>query len=80
MYYSNADVDALLDKTSGSIGEDDYNDAIAEMNKIMVEDDPAAIFVGSVKWYSVLQQNIKGFEPNPIYINTYNVYDMYREG
>jgi|GEM_PF-548223 len=79
MYYSNKDVDALLDKTSGSIGEADYNDAIAEMNKIMVEDDPAAIFVGSVKWYSVLQQNIKGFEPNPIYINTYNVYDMYRE-
>jgi len=79
MYYSNADVDALLDKTSGSIGEAEYNDAIAEMNKIMVEDDPAAIFVGSVKWYSVLQQNIKGFVPNPIYINTYNVYDMYRE-
>lgn len=79
LYYSNKDVDALLDKTAGTIGEAEYNDAIAEINKIMVEDDPAAIFVGSVKWYTVLQPNIKGFEPNPIYINTYNVYDMYRE-
>ncbi len=80
MYYSNAEVDELLDQTAGTLGEAEYNEAIARINEIMVVEDPAAIFVGAVKWYSVLQPNIKGFVPNPIYINKYNVYDMYREG
>ena len=79
LYYSNAQVDQLLDKSAGSLGAAEYDQTIADINKVLVEDDPAAIFLGSNQWYTVMQPNIKGFTPNPIYINTYNVYDMYRE-
>ncbi|MDQ3548671.1 MAG: ABC transporter substrate-binding protein [Chloroflexota bacterium] len=77
--YSNADVDRLLDESSMMSAGPEYDETIAEINRILVEEDPAAAFMGSVKWYTVLHPTIKGFVSNPIYINTYNVYDMYRE-
>lgn len=77
--YSNADVDRLLDESSTMTSGPEYDQTIAEINRILVEEDPAGIFIGSVKWYTVLNPAIKGFVSNPIYINTYNVYDMYRE-
>ncbi len=78
-HYSNAEFDALLDSIEKGAPEEEYNQAIADANEILVRTDPAAIFYGSLQWYSVLASNIRGFVPNPIYINTYNVYDMYRE-
>ncbi|MGH9176354.1 MAG: ABC transporter substrate-binding protein, partial [Vicinamibacterales bacterium] len=77
--YSNAEFDALLDSVELGAPEDEYNAAIAAANEILVKTDPAAIFYGSVQWYTVIQPNIRGFTPNPIYIGTYNLYDMYRE-
>jgi peptide/nickel transport system substrate-binding protein len=79
LYYSNAEVDDLLDQSATMAAGDEYDQTIAEINRIMVEEDPAAAFYGSVQWYTVLAANIQGFEPNPIYINTYNLYDMYRD-
>jgi peptide/nickel transport system substrate-binding protein len=78
MYYSNAEVDKLLDSVALGAPEAEYNKAIADINDILVRTDPAAIFIGALQWYTVIQRNIQGFVPNPIYINTYNVYDMYR--
>lgn len=77
-FYSNAKFDELLDSIAQGADEATYNAAIAEANDILVRQDPAAIFLGSVKWYTIMQPNIEGFVYNPIYINTYNVYDMYR--
>lgn len=78
LYYSNAQVDDLLDQSSTMGAGAEYDQTIAEINRIMVEEDPAAAFYGSVEWYTVLAPNIEGFVPNPIYINTYNLYDMHR--
>ncbi len=76
--YSNETVDELLDKSSTMGAGEEYDQTIAEINQIMVVEDPAAAFYGSVQWYTVLDPSIRGFVYNPIYINTYNVYDMYR--
>ena len=76
--YSNEQVDELLDKSSTLGAGEEYDTTIAEINRIMVEEDPAGAFYGSVQWYTILNPSIRGFVPNPIYINTYNVYDMYR--
>ncbi|HYI14748.1 MAG TPA: ABC transporter substrate-binding protein, partial [Thermomicrobiales bacterium] len=78
-HYSNADFDALLDSIELGAPEEEYNKAIADANEILVRTDPAAVFYGSMQWYTVIQPNIQGFVPNPIYINTYNLYDMFRE-
>jgi peptide/nickel transport system substrate-binding protein len=76
--YSNAEVDELLDASSTMGAGAEYDEAIARINEIMVVEDPAGAFYGSVQWYTILNSAIMGFEYNPIYINTYNVYDMYR--
>lgn len=76
--YSNAEVDELLDKSSTLGAGEEYDQTIARINEIMVVEDPAGAFYGSVQWYTILNPSIMGFVPNPIYINTYNVYDMYR--
>ena len=55
-----------------------YDETIATINKILVEDDPAAAFNGSIRWYTIMVPNLRGFVYNPIYMNTYNIYDMYR--
>lgn len=77
-FYANAEVDRLLDQSSTMSSGEEYDKVIADINTILVQTDPAAMFIGSVKWYTVLNLNIRGFVYNPIYINTYNVYDMYR--
>lgn len=76
--YVNAEVDRLLDESSMLSSGPEYDATIAEINKILVEDDPAAAFIGSVRWYTIMVPNLRGFVYNPIYMNTYNVYDMYR--
>jgi peptide/nickel transport system substrate-binding protein len=78
-FYSNQQVDELLDKSATMSSGPEYDATIAEINKILVEDDPAAAFLGSVRWYSIFNPKVKGFSYNPIYMNTYNIYDMYRE-
>jgi hypothetical protein len=60
------------------VSEEEYNTLMFEANDILVQQDPGGMFWGSVQWYTVMQPNISGFQPNPIYINTYNVYDMFR--
>lgn len=78
LYYSNTEVDDLLDQSATMSAGAEYDQVIADINRIMVEEDPAAAFYGSLNWYTILAANIEGFVPNPIYINTYNIYDMYR--
>ena len=46
---------------------------------IVTEQDPPVIYYGTAQWYTILQENIKGFVSNPIYLGTYNYYDMYRD-
>jgi len=77
-FYKNDRLDEVLDTVAPGVDSEQYNTLLAEANNITTEVDPPAIYWGSVQWYTVLQPNIQNFEPNPIYINTYNVYKMYR--
>ncbi|RIK46236.1 MAG: ABC transporter substrate-binding protein [Chloroflexi bacterium] len=79
-FYKNDRLDEILDTVAPGVPAEEYTTLMAEANNILTEQDPAAIYWGSVNWYTILQPNIKGFEHNPIYLNTYNVYRMYREG
>ena len=45
----------------------------------ITEQDPPAIYYGELQWYTVLRNDIKGFVPNPLYLGSYNLIDMYRE-
>jgi peptide/nickel transport system substrate-binding protein len=77
-FYVNERLDEIIDKVEEGVTEDEYLALMAEANNILTELDPPAAYYGAVQWYTVMQPNIRGFVWNGIYINTYNVYDMYR--
>jgi ABC-type transport system substrate-binding protein len=77
-FYSDKRLDEILDTVAPGVPDDQYNTLLAEANSILTEKNPGGLYYGSVLWYTIMAKNIQGFQPNPIYINTYNLYDMYR--
>lgn len=51
-----------------------------EAQNILTEQDPPVLYYGEPLWTTSIRKNIKGFVPNPLYLSSYNFYDMYREG
>lgn len=77
-FYKNARVDQIINTLAPGVSDAEYNTLLAECQNILVQKDPGAIFWGALRWYTVLSADIRGFEWNPIYLNTYYFYDMYR--
>ncbi len=77
-FFKNDRVDQILDTVAPGVSDADYASLLAECQNILVQKDPAAIFWGAVRWYTILGADIRGFEWNPIYLNTYYYYDMFR--
>jgi peptide/nickel transport system substrate-binding protein len=59
--------------------EERLQELMIEAQNILTEQDPPAIFYGEVVYYSVLGNDIRGFVPNPLYLESYIFYEMYRE-
>jgi peptide/nickel transport system substrate-binding protein len=49
-----------------------------EAQNILTEQDPPAIFFGERQYTTVLRPDIQGFVPNPLYLDSYNLYQMFR--
>ena len=54
------------------------SELMKEAQNILTELDPPAIYYGQVVRYNVLGADIQGFVPNPLYLDTFNLYGMYR--
>jgi len=79
MFYQNPEVDRLMNQLKDAATEDEIRRLTGQIVKILTWDDPAAIFYAQIKKATVLQKDIRGFVPNPIYINSYNFWAMWRE-
>jgi hypothetical protein len=60
--------------------EDELIEWMKEIQNILTEQDPPVIYYGELLWYTIMQTDIQGFVPNPLYLGSYNFVDMYREG
>ena len=69
----------LMDLSQTFQSEEDLDTWMKEIQNILTEQDPPAIYYGQMLWYTVLRSDIKGFVPNAIYLSSYNFADMYRE-
>jgi peptide/nickel transport system substrate-binding protein len=58
--------------------EVDLVEWMKEIQNILTEQDPPVIYYGELLWYTIMQQDIQGFVPNPLYLGSYNFIDMYR--
>ncbi|MDW8058463.1 MAG: ABC transporter substrate-binding protein [Thermomicrobium sp.] len=79
MFYRNPEVDRLMDQLKDAATEEEIRRLTGQIVKILTWDDPAAIFYAQIKKAMVLQKDIRGYVPNPIYINSYNFWAMWRE-
>ena len=59
--------------------DEQLNELMKEAQNILTEQDPPVIYYGQRISYTVLNAAIKGFTPNPLYLEAYNAYGMYRE-
>jgi peptide/nickel transport system substrate-binding protein len=79
MFYQNPEVDRLMNQLKDAATEDEIRRLTGQIVRILTWDDPAAIFYAQIKKATVLQKDIRGYVPNPIYINSYNFWAMWRE-
>jgi peptide/nickel transport system substrate-binding protein len=70
----------LMDLSRDYTSEEDLVTWMKEIQHILTEQDPPVIYYGELLWYTIMQKNIQGFVPNPLYLGSYNFIDMYREG
>jgi peptide/nickel transport system substrate-binding protein len=69
----------LMDLSQHFQSEDELVGWMKEIQNILTEQDPPAIYYGQLKWYTVMRKDIKGFVSNPLYLSSFNFVDMYRE-
>jgi peptide/nickel transport system substrate-binding protein len=77
-YWVNARFEEIMAAARNYTDENQLNEWMKEAQNILTEQDPAAIFFGERQYTTVLQSNIQGFVPNPLYLDAYNFYQMSR--
>jgi peptide/nickel transport system substrate-binding protein len=79
-FYCNEEVDAGLAAARDAADGATYDEALADVQRILTEEDPSAIYYVQPEWTTVLRSGIEGFVFNPIYIGTYDFYRLRRAG
>ena len=77
-WYSNAEVDALLEEARVAPDDATYLAAMSRIQQILSAEDPPAIYYLQREWTTVLRKDIAGFAVNPIYIGTFDFYQLSR--
>jgi peptide/nickel transport system substrate-binding protein len=77
-FYCNERVDELLGAAHDAANPEDYQTAVSEMQQILAQDDPSAIYFVEPEFTTTMQANLQGFFFNPINLATYNLYKLHR--
>ncbi len=59
--------------------EAELDTLMKEIQNILTEQDPPALYYGQPIYYTVLRKDIGGFYPNPLYLSSFPFYSMYRK-
>lgn len=76
--YENARFEEIMAEAEHYESEEQLAELMKEAQNILTELDPPAIYLGQVIRYTVLGDDIEGFVPNPLYLDSFNFYDMSR--
>lgn len=76
--WENARFEEIMAEAVNFTDEARLIELMKEAQNIITEQDPPAIFYGQVVRYTVLRSDIQGFVPNPLYLDSFNFYDMSR--
>ncbi|MCA9876318.1 MAG: ABC transporter substrate-binding protein, partial [Thermomicrobiales bacterium] len=76
--YVNERFEEIMAEAEHFTSEEQLNELMKEAQNILTELDPPAIYSGQVIRYTILGKDIEGFVPNPLYLDSFNYYDMSR--
>jgi peptide/nickel transport system substrate-binding protein len=79
-YYVNERFEEIMALVEVYTDEAEMLTLMKEAQNILTEQDPPVLYYGEPLWTTAIRKNIKGFVSNPLYLSSYNFYDMYREG
>ncbi|MBA2598981.1 MAG: ABC transporter substrate-binding protein, partial [Chloroflexia bacterium] len=77
-YWVNPRFEEIMAEAENYGSEERLQELMIEAQNILTELDPPAIYYGQVVRYTVLGADIQGFVANPLYLDSFNVYDMSR--
>jgi peptide/nickel transport system substrate-binding protein len=78
-WYNNPTFEELMDKAQFSSDPAELDDLMNQCVDILVQQDPAAIFIGQVIYTTVADPALRGFNFNPLYLEQYFFNEYYRE-
>ena len=78
MYYSNPKVDEILDKATLTPDVNERMEMYKELQRILTEEAPS-IYVFELPFNMAMRKWVKGFVYSPLFIGSFNVYEMYKE-
>ncbi|MBN9023044.1 MAG: DUF1254 domain-containing protein [Rhizobiales bacterium] len=70
------DYDGPLPEGGYFIAHSKTNFALYAARAYLVNDDPAAIFLGERQYFTILQADVQGYVPNPLYLDIFDIYPM----
>jgi peptide/nickel transport system substrate-binding protein len=79
-YYVNDRFEEIMAQVEVFTDQNEMLALMKEAQNILTEQDPPVLYYGEPLWTTTIRKNIKGFVSNPLYLGSYNFYDMYREG
>jgi ABC-type transport system substrate-binding protein len=77
-HYCNERVEELLHAAQDAADEATYDEALAELQRIVTDDDPAAIYFAQPEWITVLRAEIGGYVMNPVLSSHFDYYALHR--
>lgn len=78
MYYDNPEVNKLIDELKTELNMTRSIELSWKIQRLIVEDAPC-LFLIEIPYLVAMGEWIKGYQYNPIYVYTYNYYDLYKE-
>jgi peptide/nickel transport system substrate-binding protein len=77
-YWVNDRFEEIMAQAEHYTNENRLAELMTEAQNILTEQDPPAIYYGEVQYYTILGKDIQGFYANPLYLEAYPFYRMYR--
>jgi len=74
--YTDDKVESLMEQARDYTSDAQLTDVVTQAQQILVNDDPAAIFVGERQYFTILQADVTGYVPNPLYLDLFDIYPM----
>jgi peptide/nickel transport system substrate-binding protein len=77
-HYCNEQVEELLERARTAADDATYMEALGEIQHILTQDDPAAIYYAQPEWLTVLRQDVGGFAADLVVGEIVDFHALYR--